>query len=736
MKKHVKLLLFFIGIFIITLIGISATYLIVTSSIKLDENKLVSHDRAITYLDKNQEVIDNESVGKIITDSDYIPQITKNAFISIEDKRFYTHNGIDYKGLFRALINNVKSMSFKEGGSTISQQLIKNTHLSREKTLKRKLLEIKLTSELEKKYTKDQILEKYLNTIYFGNNCYGITEASRFYFDKEPYNLNVNESAMLAGIIKAPSNYSPYKNYDKCNERKNVVLSKMLEQGYISKDEYNENVNLDIQVLNNNKNEKFTYFNLLKEEVDNIIENTPYKYLSLIVETTYDPNLQSILQNNLALDQTNANKSGVIIGENNEICAYFSTCGRTYRQVGSTIKPICVYAPAVEKDILLPMTKLLDEKTDFNGYTPTNYNDKYYGEISARDALARSSNVCAVKVLNYSGIKDAISYAKKLNLNVTDEDENLSFALGATKSGIDFISLANSYTIFNQNGSISDYNLIKRITTSDGLKIYENKKNNRKVYSEDTISLMNIMMRKAVTDGTAKGLSTLPIDLYSKTGTVGNKNGNTDAYNLSYTKDYVVGIWLGNYNGSYLPNNVTGGNHPTLISRDIWNEIYKNKAPEKIKLNKIVEVAIDKLSYDNDNLIFLADEVAPKRFVTKEYFKENLIPKIRSTIFSHPKIQKPFLSVNNNDISIRLCQTEFYSYLIYRIVDNREELIFNGKIENNNKTFIDKYYKANKLVSYKIIPYYQIDNKKYFGDPIFSEKIKSPNVTLGDWWIE
>ena len=227
MKKVFKVFCAIILLVLICIIGVLTYYFISTMNVKLDDEKLINLQQTVTYYDVNLNVFAEEVNGVNITEIEKIPSHTINAFIAIEDKRFFSHKGVDYKGLFRALINNFKSMSFKEGASTISQQLIKNTHLSSDKTLNRKLAEIRLATILEKKYSKTDILEKYLNTIYFGENCYGITNASKRYFDKLPSELSINESAMLAGIIKAPSNYSPFANLDKCIKRKNVVLKEM-----------------------------------------------------------------------------------------------------------------------------------------------------------------------------------------------------------------------------------------------------------------------------------------------------------------------------------------------------------------------------------------------------------------------------------------------------------------------------------------------------------------------------
>ena len=402
MKNSLKIVFLILSAMFIVVLGFVLFFNVVTFNVKLDESKLINLDRMVCYYDKNNDLITEEINGKSISEFVKIPEHTKNAFIAIEDKRFYYHNGIDYKGLGRALLNNVKSFSFKEGASTISQQLIKNTHLSNEKTIKRKLVEIKLALELEKRFSKDEILEKYLNTIYFGDNCYGITSAALHYFNKSVEDLTIGESATLAGIIKAPSNYSPLADYDKCTSRRNIVLKEMFSQGYIDETSYNNLLNTPIKIYTENAEQiQYDFLYYARKELNSLIESSPYKNRNLKVYTKFDKEAQSIVENNIKDNKIDANKSAVMLSPHGNVCAYYSTCANEKRQFGSTIKPLLVYAPAIELDVVNSATLLLDEKTDFNGYCPSNYNDKYYGYVSVKDSLAKSLNVCAVKLLNY-----------------------------------------------------------------------------------------------------------------------------------------------------------------------------------------------------------------------------------------------------------------------------------------------------------------------------------------------
>ncbi len=738
MKKSIKILsIIILSITLIIFIALSYFYF-QTAGAKLDTNKLVSFNRSIVFYDTDNNLIQEQSNGKTLADISKIPTHTKNAFVAIEDKRFYTHKGIDYKGLLRATINNLKSFSFKEGGSTITQQLIKNTHLSSEKTFKRKLLEFKLAKELENAFSKEEILEKYLNTIYFGDNCYGITSASEHYFNKSPYDLDINESAVLAGIINAPLYYSPFSHYEKCFNRKKIVLENMYNQNLITKTDFEQNLNKKIDLFDFNLNIKkeYDYFYLVNNELNSIIKNSPYKSTQLNVYTYFDNNLQEIVENRIKENQIDTNKSAVLIDNHGQISAYFSTCGNVNRQLGSTIKPLLSYAPAIENNLVCEDTILLDEKINFNDYFPKNYNDVYYGNLSVKESLAKSSNICAIKLLNYVGLEKATEYLKKLDIPFSNNDKNLSLALGASENGVKLTEITGAYSVFNNNGKFIKPKTIAKITDKNGNLIYQNKEKQVSVFCDDTISIMNDMMRNTVTDGSAKKLSFCQTNLYAKTGTVGNKKGNTDAYTISYNSEYILGTWFGNKEKQFLENNVTGGTLPAITSSKIWNDIYLNKpTPNDIEMSdNVIEVEIDKISYDKDGTIVLADIMAPKLYTKKILIRKNYKIFDKSTRFSFPRIDKYELLVNNNEIILQLCVAQYINCKIYKSENGKKKEVFDT-IKNNSYTFIDKDIIAGNSYSYSIVPYYINENKIYYGKEIFLEKIKSPTNNAGDnWW--
>ena len=604
-KKAVKISLILLGIILLFMLSATIYYHIVTYDVNLDKNKLVDMNSSVEFLDANGNTIEEWSYNKTVTSVGGIPDYTLNAFVAIEDKRFYSHNGIDVKGLIRAAINNVRSFSFKEGASTISQQLIKNTHLSGEKTLKRKLSEIKLARQLESNFTKNEILEMYVNTIYFGDGCYGITSAAKDYFGVFPSELTLNQSAALAGMIKAPALYSPKISLKNCNARKNIVLKEMYEQNLITKNEYEQNINSEI-VIAERKNEKESpYLSLVKKELDGILDKSEYSGAKIKVYTYYDKNLQNSVEDAIWETKTEIDKKAIILNDKNKIQAFYSTCGDLPRRLGSTLKPLAVYAPAIDMDEIDSCTKILDEKINVNGYTPSNYKDVYYGYVSAKFALAKSLNACAVKILNSCGIDKCLNYLKKADIPISDNDNALKLALGYTENGATITEIAGAYGTFVNKGFYSQPSAIRKICYENGKTLYYDEQKTAKVFGEDTAFIINDMLKSTVKEGTAKTLAALKIPLAAKTGTVGNENGNTDAYSISYNGSNILAVWVGYANSAYMDNSISGGTTPTKIGYNIWKNLLKSgySGEDTFMTDKVIQIPIDKLSYEENNII-------------------------------------------------------------------------------------------------------------------------------------
>ena len=741
LKILFKLILFLI--LAVSLIGIGY-YFAVTNHVHLDENKLVlSQDNVCIYDMKNIPVkySDGRDENKRPVSIKDIPEHTKQAFIDTEDKRFYTHHGFDVKRIARALLNNLKAHAFKEGASTISQQLIKNTHLTQEKTLKRKLREWKLTKELEKHYTKDQILEKYVNSIYFGHNCFGLRSACKFYFGKTPEELSLADSAVLAGLIKSPNNYSPFNNVENCLKRKAVVLNAMEKNGSISEIEKRRALETPLPNSPSFSEKYYGYTHFVFEELTSLSAEKEFNVGGKTeIFTYFEPNTQEILKKNV--EEMDCDFSLFVLSPTfSGFKAGLSTIGNTPRLPGSLIKPLLVYAPAIEEDILSPATPILDEKINYNGYAPENYDKKFYGYVSAREAMEKSLNIPAVKTLSSLGIKKAASYLQKMNLFVDEEDESLAMALGGMKKGFPLSSILNAYATFANGGEYESCGYIRKIIIN-GENVYERKNEKTRVFSSESAYLITNMLQGVVSDGTAKKLRGLPFDIAAKTGTVGTEKGNTDAYSISYTTKDCIGIWLGNKDNSFIPH--TGGGLPCNVLRAINESIYENyqQNNEEIdsfyKPNNVIEVSLDKAMYYDRHILQVADDISPVEYTMKDLFKKSSIPLKKSTSFSRPEIIPPTIIYKNGQVNISFSNNlpQYYLYKIEKYDYVTHNTVYFGEYL---PVFIDTDISENKKYQYSITPIYQDHIGKTVSLPPIttggeSILIEEKEILQKEWW--
>ncbi len=716
MKIISKILLILFSLLILTAAAGGVYYLGVTANVKLDSSKLKLVQNNVSLLDKDgREIIKCSARGAGGVKYEDLPTHTVNAFICAEDKGFFSHNGLDYKRMAAALWRNITSHSFKEGASTISQQLIKNTQLSPEKTITRKLKEIKLTMQLEKKYSKTDILETYLNTIYFGHNCFGLESAARFYFNCPATDLSLADSAILAGMIKSPNNYSPLKNPQNCLKRRNFILKIMAENGYINQEERLSAEKAPLPTKGNDK-EGFveSYLNAVFEKVEDVIGKNVYGGLKIY--TYLDVNLQKELEKQAKNIQTD--KSFCIIDNlSHGVKAFYSTIGGAKRLIGSTIKPLLVYAPALEENVISPATPVLDEKIDYAGYSPHNYDNEYHGYVSARESLANSYNVPAVKILNALSVKKGVSYLEKMNLPVDKNDYSLALALGGMQRGYALKDVCAAYATFANEGYFYDCAFIKKITDAKGTLLYERIENANKVFTDDSVTLLNDMLMTTAQTGTAKKLKNIPYEVCAKTGTCGNDNGNTDAYCISYTTQDTIGIWLGTADNAPMAK-ITGGGLPANINLNILEFLYKKEAPAPFKKSaNVIECALDKREYEKNHALVLCDPNAPIQEKTlPELFKKNFKPKSQSSYFSRPALQKIYISCQKDGILIELCQAQYLTIVVNREESGVFKTIYQGKCDN----FLDKDVVEGKTYVYSVTPYYN----EFAGNTVIFPKIK------------
>ncbi|MGN1061319.1 MAG: transglycosylase domain-containing protein [Candidatus Coproplasma sp.] len=693
---------------------------IITAGTNLDENKLEGCEKTITLYDfQGNKIKDAALISK--RSSVFVDKLnpdTINAFIASEDKTFFTHNGVNYKRILKALYKNVTSRSFKEGASTITQQLIKNTHLNNDKTITRKLKEIKLSKQLERRYSKEEILQMYLNIIYFGHNCYGLENAAQFYFGIPASELNLEQSATIVGLLSSPNNYSPFKNHEKCVKRRNLVLKSMLNCGYIDEVTYENTIKMPLSAKENNENNNYSdYVTEVFYELEDCGIDPYADFGHLNVYTYFNKTVQD------AVEKLNYEYDGATLVRTvgGGVAAYRTSCREIKRQIGSTAKPIFVYGPALNENKINLFTKICDEPIDINGYKPENYDKKYRGYVSVEDAITQSLNIPAVKTLNALTVNIAADYAKAMSINLKAEDKNLSLALGAMSEGLTIRELCDCYSVFPSQGNYTKSAFIEQICDENGNYLYKNDVKADNVFSKSTCSLINKALQNAAKTGTAKRLADFNFDIACKTGTCGTKEGNTDAYTLSYTSQHIIGIWAGDKNNKKL--DITGGKYCCDLTKELLSEIYKNKTvPPLDTKSGVKEIELDKDEYEHNNKVILCDDNCPKLNRLYAYCSEDNLPKEKSTAFTNPKIVKPTIIVDNDNICIMLCQAKYYAYLIKRKFNGNTDEIYDGKWKERI---------CEKLPSgeyeYCITPYYSSGGKKFFGDEIWLPKIKIEN---------
>lgn len=692
MKKALKITLIVIlsMVVVVSILGIIFITNIMneTKNIVFDKNKIISATKQVNIYDANNNIIENTSVsGQKIVPLSELNQDTINCFLSIEDKTFYKHKGINYKRIAKAMLNNLKSKSFKEGASTISQQLIKNTHLTNEKTLKRKIKEIVLTKKLEKAFTKDEILETYLNVIYFGDGCYGIEEASNHYFNKSAKQLNLVESATLAGLIKAPSIYSPTSHYDSSIKRRNLVLTSLYNDQYISDEEYKKSIEKPIELnIDTTLSGNQTYLSNVRDEAEKIL-NIPFQQITKNNYNIYTY-LDSEKQNSLieTLNNTNyyhknsfgnvADSLGIII--DNHTFGVSAMYGKSKynlsnfkRQPGSAIKPILVYAPALEFGEISNCSQILDEKIDFNGYSPNNVGNTFHGYVSVRDAVAKSLNVPAVKIMDYVGIDKCKTFAEKSGITFNECDTGYAIALGGFNEGITLKDLVNSYVPFVNEGNYVQAKFIQKITTSSGVVLYENTAKPISVMGKDTAYLMTDLLRDGVYYGTSSRLKNLPFQVAGKTGTVAIKgtNLNSDVYSVAYTTSDIVGVWLGNYDSSSEKNLEgcnNGGTYCTDIVKNVMQQINTTPPADFVRPDNVVTLKIDEKNLTDNHTIKLADDTTPERYVVSEIFAERFKPTEYSDIFTNISCEYSVEYLKESNLAkIYVMANDYLAYDVY-----------------------------------------------------------------------
>lgn len=594
-----------------------------------DENTFKTNQTSIVYASDGSVI----STLKGEKDSYYVsieemPVDAVTAIVSIEDKKFFRHHGIDYRALLRAVKAMVQNGEVKQGGSTITMQLARNVFLSQEKTWQRKVEEMYIATELEKKYSKNEILEFYLNNIYFGNGYYGIQSAARGYFDSDVQNLSLSQIAFLCAIPNNPTLYDPVTNKDNTVARRDRILKNMLDDGKISQMDYAQAVTEQITLnrpqalAKNDYVETYTYYCATRalmlqqgfvfhedfktdeeqqayEDTYNSLYNECQKKLytgGYRIYTSIDLSLQEELQQSVddtlsgytsvneegvyelqasavCIDNDNGYVRAIVGGRSQDFPGYtLNRAYQSFRQPGSAIKPLTVYTPGFEQNYT-PDTIVVDEPIE-NG--PKNANGTYLGEITVRTAVEKSVNTIAWKLYDQITPDKGLAYLKEMNFSrISPSDYRLATALGGFTNGVSALEMASGFATIENDGYYRTPTCIVKILNGDGEVLYQKDEEPTLIYKKNAARMMTDVLKGVITTGTGKGLGLGDMPCAGKTGTT---NDHKDGWFVGYTRYYTTSVWVG-YDMPRKLQELMGNTYPGKIWQSFMNKAHEGLEP-------------------------------------------------------------------------------------------------------------------------------------------------------------
>lgn len=629
----IKILTVFAVILAVMIAGVGCGFLTATLNTKQDLEDVRPAASSHIYDANGNELANiHAEQNRVPVKIDKVPEHLKDAFIAVEDVRFYEHAGVDPKGIVRAVIANVTNKGVSEGGSTITQQLAKNAYLTQDRTLKRKVQEVFLALQLERKYTKDEILELYLNQIYFGQGAYGVQAAAKTYFGKNVEDLDLNECAMLAGIPKSPNYFSPLNNLQAAQQRKGVVLDQMAKYGYISSSTATktkaENLNL-VKPQAQSDNHFASYF------IDYVTQKMIEKYGAdavyqegLKIYTTLDKDMQqaaeAAMQNlpNYSTDG-NGNKQpeGALVaiepstgyikamvgGRGND---QFNRATMAERQPGSAFKPF-VFAAALENG-LTPSSAVEDKPINIGGWQPQNYSRSFSGTVTMRYVAENSLNVPTVRIAQEVGMEKIISLAERMGISTfvkegAANDMNYAVTIGGMTKGVTPLEMTSAYGTFANDGIHVEPVAIIRVENQKGEIMEQAQPKIEQVLKKTSANDLTSMLMGVIARGTGTRAN-IGRPAAGKTGTTDNYQ---DAWFVGYVPDLVAGVWVGCDDNSRM-GNMTGGTTPAAIWKAFmskavqsmpnknFNGVYMSQSADKPVASGSTEKASDKDAKSKD----------------------------------------------------------------------------------------------------------------------------------------
>lgn len=572
-QKHIIKFLILIGLLLI--LSFIIYLVIVAKSANIDTLKKGLETATIIYDKDGDKAGELSSTEATFIGIDKISPNLQNAVVSIEDRRFYEHKGFDLKGIGRAALGLVSSGHISGGGSTITQQLAKNALLTMDQTFTRKAKEIFMAREIERTYSKKEILEMYLNRSYFGNGEWGVENASQKYFGKSASELNIPEAATIAGLLQAPSAYDPYNHMEKAFNRRNMVLRAMVANGKLSKADSERYQKQTIALKDNSKDplaNKYPWYvdAVINEAVSKAdvtqdeIMRKGYKIYTAL-DQNYQTSLEQTYKNDYlfaanASDGTKVQSGAVLLdpatggiralvgGRGEHTFRGYNRATQMKAQPGSTLKPLAVYVPALQDGWKVD-SELTDEPKTYKGnYKPTNVGGNYQGKVPMYTAVANSINAPAVWLLDQIGIDKGIKSVERFGIPTEDGDRTLGLALGGMSRGASPVEMATAYATFANNGAKPEAHVITKIVAPSGDVIYENEPHNKQIISKKVSSEMTSMLLDVIKEGTGKSAAVYGYEMAGKTGSTQvpfNTIGTKDQWFVGYTPNLVGAVWMG-----------------------------------------------------------------------------------------------------------------------------------------------------------------------------------------------
>ena len=710
-------------------------------------NILGAQQSLILYDGENGEILRlHDKEDRVSIPLSDVPDLVQKAFISAEDARFYEHPGVDVIRIVGAAWADIKAGGYVQGASTISQQLIKLSHLTADKTISRKLEEAVLACQMETRYSKDEILEMYLNYVYFGGGYYGIEAAALGYFGVHAKDLSVAQGAMLAGILKSPSNYAPHLDFEASLARRDTVLSLMAEYGYLDDQGLADAKGETMVILHDgtaSEKGRNYYVDAALQDAMEILQIDSETLLSggYRIYTAMDSAIQNqceaIFQQDdlfpgdaqgaIVVQEAGTGLIRAMVGGRGayDTAMAFNRATDIRRQPGSVIKPVIAYAPALEGYGYTAATMLLDEPTTFAEYSPRNFGNKYYGWVTLREAVTRSLNVPAVKVLSDIGVSAGKAFAQSCGIPFDPQDTSLTLALGGFTYGVSPLQIAGAYAAFASQGIYNTPTCIQRITDSTGKELYVYEPENRRVMSEQNAYILTSMLQSAIQEGTGHRLKDLDIPLAGKTGTVGEGEGNRDAWMACYSADYAAAVWIG-YDTSQdgaLPQDATGGKYPALILEQLFQGLYQDRAPKEFSMPSGVNAyKLDKRTLEMFHEPVLATALTPSSAIQTEVFVEGTQPTAQSSYWVVPSPPGEFRVYLGGDGKPQIAFTgreSFAQYQLYRQKGTESPQLIKTWDGKGAVTYGDDSALPGCTYTYYILPVHQEMN-------VGGEQVKGP----------